>query len=223
MSEFLNRKGRLCSEAAGGLETCYCPFTKANGRLEWGTGASQVRLTHMNVLTEAVADVLNRLTLRPDAARSWILFIGDGSIFWRDEMPDFATKRKFSTVEHKMVDRLFEIRRKIWSGAELSAEDEGFWEAARLEAPKWALYQRLSLSDDDREYIRQVEEEAEKAFEMLCAEADEVKVTDKGDGTEEISVRFDLTKDRGLGAPSPSAASAFLKRSRANRLRRRRR
>jgi hypothetical protein len=77
-----------------------------------------------------------------------------------------------------------------------SAEDAGFWEAARLEAPKWALFQRLSLSDDDREFLESVGKNVEKAFEMLCGEADEVTVSDKGDGTEEISVTFDLTKEK---------------------------
>jgi len=150
----------------------------------------------MSALTDAVADVLNGLPMRPDAARSWILFVGDGSIFWEDEMPDFAVRSKFSTTESKTVDRLFEIRRKIWSGAELPPEDEAFWEAARSQAPDWALFQRLSLSDDDREFLQQVEKEAEKAFEMMCAEADEVKVSDKGDGVEEISLTFDLTRDK---------------------------
>src|SRR5271163_2643245 len=177
----------------------------------------------MSALTDVVVGVLNRLTLRPDAARSPIFFIGGGSIFWRDEMPDFDTKRKFSTAEHKMVNRLFEIRREIWSGAELSPEDEAFWEAARSEAPKWALFQRLSLSEDDRECVKRAEEEGEKILEMMCAEADEVKVIEMSDGTQEFRLGFDLTKDRGLRAPSPSAASAFLKRSRAKRLRHRRR
>jgi hypothetical protein len=184
----------------------------------------------MSVLTDAVADVLNRLTMRPDAARSWIIFFPDGSIFWEDEMPSDADRSKFSATERKMVDRLFEIRRRIWRGAELSPEDEAFWEAARSEAPDWALFQRLSLSDDDRKYLQQVEEEAEKEFQTMCARADKVEVRDKGDGTEEISLTFDLTKDRepyvfphrDTGV-FPSAASAFLKRSRANRRRRHRR
>jgi len=184
----------------------------------------------MSALTDAVADVLNRLTLRPDAARSWVFFIGDGSIFWQDEMPSHEVKSKFSTAEHKMVDRLFEIRRKIWRGAELSSEDEAFWAAARSEAPDWALFQRLSLSDDDRKYLQEVEEEAEKEFQTMCARADKVEVRDKGDGVEEISLIFDLTKNREPyvfphcdPGVFPSAASAFLKRSRANRRRRHRR
>src|SRR5271170_2235261 len=118
----------------------------------------------MSVLTDAVVDVLNRLTLRPDAERSWRFFIGDGKIYWQDEMPDHGVLSKFSADEWSMFNRLFEIRRKIWRGAELSSEDKAFWEAARSEAPDWALFQRLSLSDDDREDLKQVEEEAEKAF-----------------------------------------------------------
>jgi hypothetical protein len=119
----------------------------------------------MSALTDTVIAILNRLTMRPDAVRSWIFFFPVGNIFWNDEMPDYPDKASFSAIERKMVHRLFEIRRKIWHGADLSAEDAAFWEAARSEAPDWALFQRLSLSDDDREFLKQVEDEAEKAFE----------------------------------------------------------
>ncbi len=150
----------------------------------------------MSALTDAVVAILNRLTMRPDAARSWIFFFPVGNIFWQDEMPDPTDKAGISAIERNMVYRLFEIRRKIWHGADLFAEDAAFWEAARSEAPHWALFQRLSLSDDDREFLVQVEEQAEKAFEMMCAEADKVDVRDKGDGLQEFSLTFDLTKDR---------------------------
>jgi hypothetical protein len=150
----------------------------------------------MSALTDTVIAILNRLTMRPDAVRSWIFFFPVGNIFWNDEMPDYPDKASFSAIERKMVHRLFEIRRKIWHGADLSAEDAAFWEAARSEAPDWALFQRLSLSDDDREFLKQVEDEAEKAFEMMCAKADKVEVTDNGDGLQEFSLIFDLTKDK---------------------------
>jgi hypothetical protein len=58
------------------------------------------------------------------------------------------------------------------------------------------LFQRLPLSNDDREFLKAVEAEAEKAFETMCAEADKVEITDKGDGSEEFRLTFDLTKDK---------------------------
>jgi hypothetical protein len=150
----------------------------------------------MSALTDAVIAILNRLTMRPDAARSWIFFFPVGNILWQDEMPDPTDKAGISAIEWDMVHRLFEIRRKIWHGADLSAEDAAFWEAARSEAPDWALFQRLSPFDDDSRFLKEVEEEAEKAFEMMCAKADKVEVRDKGDGFQEFSLIFDLTKDK---------------------------
>jgi len=58
-----------------------------------------------------------------------------------------------------------------------------------------ASLQRLSLSEDDRKFLKQVEEEAEKATEMLPAEADEVEITNSGNGSQEVRLKFDLTKD----------------------------
>jgi hypothetical protein len=165
-------------------------------RIRWKMRSNGHTLPSMSPLTDTVVAILNRLTLRPDATRGWIVFFPVGNIFWQDEMPDPKDKARISAIEGQMVDRLFEIRRQIWHGANLSAEDAAFWDAARSEAPHWALFQRLSLSDDDRRYLKEVEEEAEKAFEIMCAEADKVEVTDKGDGLQEFRLTFDLTKDR---------------------------
>ena len=189
LSRFCERVGN--DDAARGAFSCSC---LQNPCKILGTGPLEQR-TLMSALTEALIAVLNRLTVRPDAARRWAFFFPVGNILWEDEMPDSRDKWGMSAIERKTVNRLFEIRRQIWHGAELSAEEAAFWEAARSEAPDWALFQRLSLSDDDREYLKQVEEEAEKAFEMMCAEADKVEVRDKGDGVEEFSLTFDLTKD----------------------------
>ena len=150
----------------------------------------------MRVLTEAVITTLNKLTLRPDAARHWAFFLPVGNIFWDDEMPGQVDKSKFSADEWSMVHQLFLIRREIWHGAKLPAEQAELWESARSEAPNWALFHRLSLSDDDYDLLKQVEGEAEKAFEIMCAEADKVEIRDVGDGRQEFSLSFDLTKDR---------------------------
>ena len=44
----------------------------------------------MSALTDAVIAILNRLTMRPDAARSWIFLFPVGNIFWqrRNAGPD---------------------------------------------------------------------------------------------------------------------------------------
>jgi len=150
----------------------------------------------MSALTTGLVTVLNRLTVRPEARRGVYFHLPVASIFWDDEMPSYPDKARFSTIEREMLNRLFSLRRKVWHGEEFSDEDAAFWEDARAEAPAWALFQRLSLSDDDREFLKQAEEEGEKAMEMLCAEADKVEISDNGDGIQQISLSFDLTKDK---------------------------
>jgi hypothetical protein len=162
----------------------------------WKMHCDRHTLPSITALTKPVIILLNRLTMRPEARRRVYFPLPVGSIYWEDEMPSRQDKAGLSVAERKAVNRLFSLRREIWHGAELSPEDAAFWEAARAEAPAWALFQRLSLSDDDHEFLKQAEEEGEKAFEMLCAEADEVEITDKGEGCQKFSLIFDLTKDK---------------------------
>ena len=147
----------------------------------------------MSALTDAVIALVNQLRMRPDATRR-VSILPLGSIFWEDEWPEYAKFVALSDEEKESILRLYSLRRKIWDGAELPAEDALFWETAQAEAPDWALFHRLWLSDADREYRKKAEGECDKAFEMLCSEADECEVADKSHGLQEFRLKFDLTK-----------------------------
>jgi hypothetical protein len=122
---------------------------------------------------------------------SWIPL---GSIYWEDEMPDDRDLIRFSEEERNIILRLFSIRFKIWDDEPLSTEEVSLWEAARSDLGDWALFHRLVLSADDRDAREQAEREVEKGFEAFLGDADQVVLKDKGDGIQEFSATFDLTK-----------------------------
>jgi hypothetical protein len=94
----------------------------------------------MQVLTDTVIATLNGLPMCSEARRE-VCLIPLGSIYWEDEIPDLAVLARLSEID--MIWRMFCIRFKIWDGEERPAEDAAFWEAARAEVPKWALFARL--------------------------------------------------------------------------------
>ncbi|HXB72086.1 MAG TPA: hypothetical protein VNY05_27870 [Candidatus Acidoferrales bacterium] len=147
----------------------------------------------MRVLTEAIIARLRKLPARDDARRM-VSVIPLGSIYWDDEMPDYLDLAKLSEDERNAMWRLFGIRFKIWDGEVLSTDDQAFWDAARKDVPTWALFHRLALSADDRDACKQAEGDIEKEFEAFFGDADQVELTDKGQGLKEFSATFDLTK-----------------------------
>jgi hypothetical protein len=109
-------------------------------------------------------------------------------------MPDFLKLAELSEDERNAVWRLFGIRYRIWDDEHLCDEDRTFWDGACADAPDWALFQRLTISAADREAREQAERGVEKEFAVFFADADEVKLRDKGNGIQEFSATFDLTK-----------------------------
>lgn len=145
------------------------------------------------MLTEPLIALLNRLPLRVDAKRM-VSIIPLGSIYWDDEMPDGVSVARLPEDEQNMMWQLFAIRFRIWDNEELTAEDKSFWDSARSEVPDWALFQRLALSEDDRKAREKAEKDVEKELDAVFGDADQIRLTDKGRGIQEMSVTFDLTK-----------------------------
>ena len=143
------------------------------------------------MLNKDIAGLLDSRQYRGDANRA-VCLMPLGSICWDDEMPDFRDLARFSADELKVIWRIFGIRFKIWDGQQLSTEDQFAWDAARLAAPNWALFQRLALSAEDRAAREEVENGVEKDWEEFLRGADEVKVTDEGQGVQSFSATFDL-------------------------------
>jgi hypothetical protein len=147
----------------------------------------------MRVLTDAIIDLLRRLTVRADARRM-VSLIPLGSIYWEHEMPDYLDLAKLSEDERNAIWRLFAIRFKVWDGELLSADDRVFWDTAHAEVPSWALFNRLVLTAEDRDARKKAEGDVEKEFEAFFGEADQIEVTDRGHGIQELSATFDLKK-----------------------------
>jgi hypothetical protein len=142
----------------------------------------------MRVLTDALINLLRGLPARADA-RCMISAMPLGGIFWEDEMPESAVRWKLSEDERMTLWRLFGIRYKIWDDEPLSPDDQSLWDSARVSAPTWALFHRLTLTDADRESREQARAEVESTWEALFGDADEIEVTEKEPGFIKVTAK----------------------------------
>ena len=100
------------------------------------------------MLSEEAVAMLGVLKYRPDA--DWGVNIHPlGSIYWSDEMPD-AALLVARPDDMSIIFRIFGMRLKLWDGKTLNAGDRELWDAVQLLVPGWALFKRLSLSDEQR-------------------------------------------------------------------------
>jgi hypothetical protein len=148
----------------------------------------------IDMLSQTAIDFLSPLTYQVNAKRQFC-FLPLGGIYWEDEIPDHRALLNLPERERNMVYRLFSIRFKIWNGEKLSAGDQNYWDEARMQVPKYALFQRLRLSDEDRQAQETVERELLKGFDELIADADEIKKTDNEQGMWGFSATFEVAKD----------------------------
>jgi len=65
---------------------------------------------------------------------------------------------------------MFAIRIKLWDGEALNAQDRVMWEGVQQQVPTWALFDRRSLSDEQRLARKDAERQVEKEFESLGTE-----------------------------------------------------
>jgi hypothetical protein len=147
------------------------------------------------MLSDAAVAFLSPLKYRADAERRSCM-LPLGGIYWEDEIPDFNALLKVPEHDRGLIYRLFSVRFRIWNGETLSEADQRFWEAARSRVPDYPLFRRLELSADDQRAQDEVERNAIEAFEVLFADADEIKVTENEQGLKSFSITFDLTKDQ---------------------------
>jgi hypothetical protein len=66
--------------------------------------------------------------------------------------------------------RMFGIRLLLWDSEALNTQDRHLWEAVKHQAPNWALFKRLTLSDQQRTARKQAERRVEQEFESLGAD-----------------------------------------------------
>jgi hypothetical protein len=119
------------------------------------------------MLSERMVAVLSALPYWPNA--EWAVnILPFGSVYWKDEMPEM----------HEMLDiqdmttvlRMFGIRLQLWDNEVLNAEDRQLWDAAKRQVPGWALFKRLSLSDEQRAAREKAEQQVQREFESLGAD-----------------------------------------------------
>jgi|SRR5688572_26848691 hypothetical protein len=144
------------------------------------------------MLTEGAIAYLQPLTFSKTARRQ-ACFLPLGGIYWDDEIPDFPALLEMPEEDRLGIFKLFAIRFKIWGGMELEAGEKLFLEKARAKVPDYALFQRLTLSHEDRAAQEQVEKDLTEGFAAMFEAADEVSISDK-DGVQSFSATFDLTK-----------------------------
>jgi hypothetical protein len=122
------------------------------------------------MFTEKTVAVLAALEYRPDA--DWdVNILPFGSVFWNDEMPAIASLFERQD-DISILFTMFGMRLKLWDGETLNAADRELWDAVQRQVPHWALFKRLSLSDEQRVAREQAERQVEQSFESLGAEQD---------------------------------------------------
>ena len=67
---------------------------------------------------------------------------------------------------------MFGMRLKIWDGEALNAQDRELWDSVKRQVPQWALFKRLSLTDEQRLAREKAERQVERAFESIGPEPD---------------------------------------------------
>jgi hypothetical protein len=122
------------------------------------------------MLSERMVAVLSALEYRPDA--EWAVnILPFGSVYWRDEMPALADL--FNEHDMMIVMNMFGIRLSLWDGEVLNDKERQLWESVKNQAPDWALFKRLSLSDEQRTARQEAERQVEQEFESLGGDQDE--------------------------------------------------
>lgn len=96
--------------------------------------------------------------------------------------------------DRHQIYRLFGIRVRIWKGLALSDTQQQLWDETRLQVPHWALFDRLTISDDLRRTQDAAKQYSDEMVAALNEGADEI-TSEVNDGLEHFSATFDLTKN----------------------------
>lgn len=166
------------------------------------------------MLSEATSALLNTLTYRADA-RVGFSWMSLGGIVWEDELPDHNQfLLKIPDDDQRHIIRLFGIRVRLWNGQTLRNEDQQFWDATQSLVPRWAFFERLSVSADELYKQEEMAKQAEEVYEALFADADEVEITEQ-DGVQNFCATFDLYKNHDAVQENKSLWQRILRRVRS--------
>ena len=146
------------------------------------------------MLSQPTLIYLAGLPFRADARRGTSIMPLCG-VFWSDEIPDFRSFSRLPEPSRLEILRLFGIRYALWKHEPLSPDDQQYWDAARAQAPNYALFQRLEVTPDVLDLQLQIEEQSDSMFNELASQATNVTVTPKAPGVESVSFKFDVAKN----------------------------
>jgi hypothetical protein len=122
------------------------------------------------MLSEKIVAILAAMPYQPDA--EWeVNILPFGSVFWKDEMPairDLLDRPEDMEIIHVM----FGLRLKVWDGEPLNPQDQELWDAVRRQVPDWALFKRLSLTNEQRLARERAEQQVEQEFESIAPKQD---------------------------------------------------
>jgi len=141
------------------------------------------------MLKQTTEDYLRGLTYEPTAER-YSMFMPLGTIYWSDEIPDMKALSELPDEGHEQVFRLMNIRAQLWNDEFLRVDDQVLWDDAQAKVPLCPLFQRLSLSKEDRDAQAEAEDSTREFIEHLATTADEFTLDEDGN----MSAKFDLTK-----------------------------
>jgi len=156
------------------------------------------------MLSEETLAQLSTLTFRHDAKRQ-VCILPLGSVYWDDELSQIQKFAAFPEPDRNEILRAFAIRLKVWDRQSLSDDDRQFWDSVRSAAPNWAIFRRLDPSDDERRERENVELACAREIEEFLAGADEVTVGEEKHGMQGFSATFQLDFPFG-GLVSPAVA-----------------
>jgi hypothetical protein len=154
------------------------------------------------MFSEATSALFNTLTYRADARRgvSWMPL---GGIFWEDELPNHnQVLLEIPEDDRCHIIRLFGLRVLLWNGQTLRDEDQQFWDTAHSLVPRWAFFDRLSVSAEDRYEQEEMAKQVDEIYEALFADADVVEITEQ-DGVQNFCATFDLYKNGAVQKKKP--------------------
>lgn len=122
------------------------------------------------MLSQNIVAVLAAMPYQPDA--EWeVNILPFGSIYWKDDLP--AIGDLFDRPDDMaIISAIFGMRRKLWDGEALDAQDQELWDGVKCQSPDWALFKRLRLSDEQRLAREEPERQVEQEFESAGADHD---------------------------------------------------
>jgi hypothetical protein len=144
-----------------------CEIQAENARASVNTNReNHYQLGAVEMLSDIAVKQLSALTFRSESKRL-VNILPFGSIYWADEMPDVQQFILCPEQDRTNILRMFSTRIKLWDAEALSDEEINLWNSIHSQVPNWALFQRLTLNDEDRLAREEAKRQVEREFESL--------------------------------------------------------